>query len=79
MSAVAGLLNQKEQLLGRLATDPGPNERAEIQALLAKIETALRLLGSQDSAIQPVPATSSLGERFPRSPPDHDEGSSSGG
>ncbi|WP_181769482.1 hypothetical protein [Bradyrhizobium sp. UNPA324] len=50
MSAVARLLNQKEQLLARLETDPGPNERAEIQALLAKIETALKLLGSQDSA-----------------------------
>ena len=34
----------------RLDNEPGPNERAEIQALLAKIETALKLLGSQDSA-----------------------------
>ncbi|GMO92890.1 hypothetical protein [Bradyrhizobium sp. TM239] len=47
MSAVAKLLAQKEQLLARL--DPGPNERAEIQALLSKIETALKLLGSQYS------------------------------
>ncbi|MBR0915424.1 hypothetical protein [Bradyrhizobium japonicum] len=39
MSAVAKLQNQKEQLLARLDNDPGPNERAEIQALLAKIET----------------------------------------
>lgn len=50
MSAVAKLLSQREQLLARLEGDPGPNERAEIQALLAKIETALKLLGSEDSA-----------------------------
>lgn len=50
MSAVAKLLGQKEQLLARLEADPGPNERAEIQALLAKIETALKLLGAQDAA-----------------------------
>ncbi|MET3336915.1 MULTISPECIES: hypothetical protein [Bradyrhizobium] len=50
MSAVAKLLAQKEQLLARLETDPGPNERAEIQAVLSKIETALKLLGAQDSA-----------------------------
>ncbi|MDT4740286.1 hypothetical protein [Bradyrhizobium sp. WYCCWR 12699] len=49
MSAVAKLLTQKEELLARLEADPGPNETAEIQALLAKIETALKLLGSQDS------------------------------
>lgn len=50
LSAVAKLLNQKERLLARLDNDPGPNERAEIQALLAKIETALKLLGSQGAA-----------------------------
>lgn len=50
MPAVSKLLTQKEQLLARLDIDPGPNERAEIQALLAKIETALKLLGAQDSA-----------------------------
>ncbi|MEZ0059887.1 hypothetical protein ABIF26_005395 [Bradyrhizobium elkanii] len=50
MSAVARLLDQKEQLRARLAADPGPNESAEIQALLAKIETALKLLGGHDSA-----------------------------
>ncbi|WP_018319122.1 hypothetical protein [Bradyrhizobium sp. WSM2793] len=47
MSAVAKLLRQKEQLLARLETDPGPNERAETQALLTKIETALKLLGAR--------------------------------
>ena len=50
MSAVAKLLAQREQLLARLEADPGPNESAEIQALLAKIETALKLLGTQDSS-----------------------------
>ncbi|MBP2433896.1 MULTISPECIES: hypothetical protein [Bradyrhizobium] len=49
MSAIVKLLGQKEQLLARLEADLGPNERAEIQALLAKIETALKLLGTQDS------------------------------
>jgi hypothetical protein len=49
MSAVAKLLAQKEQLLARLEGDPGSNESAGIQALLAKIETALKLL-VQDSA-----------------------------
>ncbi|WFU37236.1 hypothetical protein QA635_08735 [Bradyrhizobium brasilense] len=43
MSAIAKLLGQKEQLLARLEADLGPNERAEIQALLAKIETALKI------------------------------------
>jgi hypothetical protein len=44
MTALARLLGQKEQLLARLEAGPGPNERAEIQALLAKIDTALKLL-----------------------------------
>lgn len=47
MSTVAKLLGQRQQLLARLDADPGPNERAEIQALLAKIETALKLLAAQ--------------------------------
>jgi hypothetical protein len=36
-------------LLARFEVGPGPNERAEIQALLAKIDTALKLLGSKNS------------------------------
>jgi len=48
MSALARLLGQKEQLLARLEAGPGPNERAEIQALLAKIDTALKLLGPKE-------------------------------
>jgi hypothetical protein len=49
MSALAKLLGQKEQLLARLEAGPGTNERAEIQALLAKIDTALKLLGSRSA------------------------------
>jgi len=50
MSAVAKLLAQKEQLPARLEAAPGPNESAEIQALLAKIDTALKLLGAEEGA-----------------------------
>jgi hypothetical protein len=49
MSALARLLGQKEQLLARLKAGPAPNERAEIQAPLAKIDTALKLLGAEES------------------------------
>ena len=49
MSTVAKLQAQKEQLLARLEADPGANESVEIQALLAKIETALKLLGDHDA------------------------------
>lgn len=51
MSALANLIVQKEQLLTRLEAHPGPNERAEIQALLAKIETALRLLEPESAPL----------------------------
>ena len=34
----------------RLESDPGPNEREEIQTLLAQIETALNLLEPRDAA-----------------------------
>ncbi|WP_201263817.1 hypothetical protein [Bradyrhizobium canariense] len=44
MSTVQNLLAQKQQLVERLESDPGPNEREEIERLLAKIETALSLL-----------------------------------
>lgn len=50
MSAVAKLLAQSEQLLARLEPDSGANESAELQTPLAKIETALKLLGSHDSS-----------------------------
>jgi hypothetical protein len=44
MSTIEKLLAQKQQLMEELASDPGPNEREEIERLLAKIETALTLL-----------------------------------
>jgi hypothetical protein len=44
MSAVAKLLTQKRQLIERLQEDPGPEEREQIEQLLAKIDKALDLL-----------------------------------
>lgn len=49
-STVAKLLAQRQQLLERLESDPGPSEREKIQTLLTKIETALALLDPQDAA-----------------------------
>jgi hypothetical protein len=49
MSTIEKLLVQKQQLMEQLASEPGPNEREEIQRLLAKIETALSLLEPNDS------------------------------
>ena len=40
----ARLLAQKRELLERLEQNPGPNEREEIERLLAKIDIALNLL-----------------------------------
>ncbi|WP_256375915.1 hypothetical protein [Bradyrhizobium sp. WSM1743] len=37
-------------MLHLLESEPGPNEREEIQALLAQIETALKLLEPGDVA-----------------------------
>ena len=48
MSTIEKLLAQKQQLVEQLASDPGPNEREEIERLLAKIETALTLLEPND-------------------------------
>jgi hypothetical protein len=44
MSTLANLLARKQQLLERLEAGPGPNERVEIEGLLAQIDTALDLL-----------------------------------
>lgn len=49
MSTVAKLLAQKQQLMEQLEKNPGPNEREEIERILAKIETALSLLGPEES------------------------------
>ncbi|WP_187435672.1 hypothetical protein [Bradyrhizobium hipponense] len=48
MPTVAKLLAQKQQLMEQLENDLGPNEREEIGRILAKIETALSLLDSDD-------------------------------
>jgi hypothetical protein len=50
MSTVAKLLARKERLLAQLESDPGSNEREEIERQLAQIETALSLLGPGDAA-----------------------------
>lgn len=50
MSTVAKLLARRERLLEQLESEPGPNEREEIQRLLAPIETALSLLEPGDAA-----------------------------
>ena len=44
MTSLAKLLAQKQQLLGRLEEDPGPNERAELERLLEKVDAALSSL-----------------------------------
>jgi hypothetical protein len=44
MTALANLLAQKQQLLDRLQEDPGPNEREEIERLLAEIDELLAAL-----------------------------------
>jgi hypothetical protein len=48
MSTIEKLLAQKQQLMEQFARDPGPNEREEIERLLAKIDTALTLLDPND-------------------------------
>ncbi|MCK1480586.1 hypothetical protein IVB27_39125 [Bradyrhizobium sp. 197] len=48
MSTIAKLLTQKQNLVDQLAEDPGPNEREEIERLLAKVETALSWLSPND-------------------------------
>ena len=44
MTTVAKLLERKQQLLERLHGNPGPDERDEIERLIAQIDTALDLL-----------------------------------
>jgi hypothetical protein len=48
MTSLAKLLAQKQQLLGRLEEDPGPNERAELERLLERVDAAL-------SSLEPAP------------------------
>ena len=44
MSTVTMLLARRQQLEQRLQDAPGPHERAELERLLAEIDTALALL-----------------------------------
>lgn len=53
MTSLAKLLAQKQQLLARLEEYPGPNERAELERLLEKIDAALS---------SPEPATGDVAE-----------------
>jgi hypothetical protein len=49
MTTVAKLLARKQMLLARLQEEPGPNERDEIERLIAEIDEALTLLeGSEE-------------------------------
>src|SRR5262249_3870553 len=51
MTAIAKLLAQKQQLIERLQDDDvGPNERADLEAVLAKINTALTLLDGEEAS-----------------------------
>jgi DNA-binding MarR family transcriptional regulator len=43
-TTLAKLLQQKQQLIERLQEEPGPEEREQIEQLLAKINRALDLL-----------------------------------
>lgn len=52
-STAAKLLAQKRELLDRLAENPGPNEREEIERVLAKIDTALNWLDDAGSTDDP--------------------------
>jgi hypothetical protein len=44
MTTLSNLRARKQKLLERLQDNPGPQEREEIEGLLAQIETALDLL-----------------------------------
>jgi hypothetical protein len=48
MITVPELLARKQLLLERLRQDPGPNERDEIERLLAQIDKALNVLDEEE-------------------------------
>jgi hypothetical protein len=50
MTTLANLLARKQKLLERLQENPGPNERDEIERLIAQIDTALDLLETPDES-----------------------------
>ena len=49
MTTIAALLTQKQDLLGRLDEDPGPNEREKIEQLLEKIDAELDAVDRSES------------------------------
>lgn len=51
MTIVAKLHAQKQQLIDRLQERPGPQERAEIERLLHKVDTALQFLDERSPGI----------------------------
>jgi hypothetical protein len=48
MTSIAELLTQKHHLLSRLEEHPGPNERAEIERLLRKVDAELNAVDRPD-------------------------------
>ena len=48
ITSIAELLTQKQHLLSRLEEHPGPNERAEIERLLDKVDAELNALDRPD-------------------------------
>ena len=48
-TTLAKLLRQKQQLIERLQEEPGPEEREQIEQLLAKINRALDLLDGAET------------------------------
>jgi hypothetical protein len=48
MTSIAELLTQKQHLLSRLEEYPSPNERAEIERLLDRVDAELNALDRPD-------------------------------
>jgi hypothetical protein len=69
MAVIETLLMQKQQLIERLNNNPGRNERAEIEGILAQINAALNLLEEAGPSTligtSPVLASEALSARQP--------------
>lgn len=50
MTTLANLLARKQKLLEQLQENPGPNERDEIERLIAQINIALEFLEAPDES-----------------------------
>ena len=48
ITSIAQLLTQKQNLLGRLEEQPGPNERGEIERLLRRVDAELNAVDRPD-------------------------------